>query len=66
MHTVTSRVTRPFRNSDDPDFQTPLQYIDNVVVSGGNGVIPEPESALLLAAALLGLATLRKRSRNRA
>ncbi len=66
MHTIAIRVTRPFRNSDDPDFQTPLQYIDNVVVSGGNGVIPEPESALLLAAALLGLATLRKRSRNRA
>ncbi len=66
MHTIAIRVTRPFRNSDDPDSQTPLQYIDNVVVSGGGEVIPEPESVLLLAAALLGLATLRKRSRNRA
>ncbi len=63
MHTIGIRVTRPFRNSDAPDTQTPLQYIDNVVVSG---VIPEPESVLLLAAALLGLAMLRKRSRYRA
>ncbi|MCZ6821556.1 MAG: PEP-CTERM sorting domain-containing protein [Deltaproteobacteria bacterium] len=65
MHTIAIRVTRPFRNSDDPDFQTPLQYVDNVELSG-NAVIPEPGSALLLAGALLGLATLRKRSRNRA
>ncbi len=60
-HLVAVRVTRP--RTAPP--ATPLQYVDNVELSGG-AVIPEPGSVLLLAGALLGLATLRKRSRNRA
>ncbi len=60
-HTVAIRVTRP--RTAPP--ATPLQYVDNVELSGG-AVVPEPGSVLLLAGALLGLATLRKRSRNRA
>ena len=60
-HLVAVRVTRP--RTAPP--ATPLQYVDNVELSGG-AVVPEPGSVLLLAGALLGLATLRKRSRNRA
>ncbi|TDJ03449.1 MAG: PEP-CTERM sorting domain-containing protein [Deltaproteobacteria bacterium] len=63
-HTIAIRITRPREISSNPP-ATPLQYVDNVELSG-NAVIPEPGSALLLAGALLGLATLRKRSRNRA
>ena len=64
-HLVAVRVTRPRETSSTPPSATPLQYVDNVELSG-SAVIPEPGSALLLAGALLGLATLRKRSRNRA
>ncbi len=63
-HSIAIRVTRPRQTLSDPP-ATPLQYVDNIELSGG-AVIPEPGSALLLAGALLGLATLRKRSRNRA
>ena len=63
-HTVAIQVTRTREASSNP-LETPLQYVDNVELSG-SAVIPEPGSALLLAGALLALATLRKRSRNRA
>ncbi len=63
-HSVAIQVTRPRQTSANPP-ETPLQYVDNVELSG-SAVIPEPGSALLLAGALLALATLRKRSRNRA
>ncbi len=64
-HLVAVRVTRPRETSSTPPSETPLQYVDNVELSG-SAVIPEPGSALLQAGALLGLATLRKNSRNRA
>ena len=59
-HTLTILVTRPFLRSDS----TPLQYIDNVVLTGS--AIPEPKTAALLAVGLLALAVLRSRQRVRA
>ncbi len=59
MHDLAIRVTRPRENLGG----TPLQYIDNIVISG-TSVIPEPQTAILLGVALLGLATLRSRQQD--
>ena len=58
MHDLAIRITRPRENLGGG--ATPLQYIDNIVVSA---VVPEPQTAILLGAALLGLAALRSRQR---
>jgi hypothetical protein len=55
-HDIAIRVTRPRENLGGG--ATPLQYIDNIVVTGN---IPEPQTVILLGAALLGLAALRSR-----
>jgi hypothetical protein len=57
-HDLAIRVTRPRENLGGG--ATPLQYIDNIVVMA---VVPEPQTAILLGAALLGLAALRSRHR---
>jgi hypothetical protein len=57
-HDIAIRITRPRENLGAG--ATPLQYIDNIVVSG-TSVVPEPQTAILLGAALLGLAALRSR-----
>jgi hypothetical protein len=57
-HDLAIRVTRPRENLGGG--ATPLQYIDNIVVMA---VVPEPQTAILLGAALLGLAALRSRQR---
>jgi hypothetical protein len=58
MHEIAILVTRPRENLGGA--ATPLQYIDNIVVTAN---IPEPQTAILLGAALLGLAALRSRQR---
>jgi hypothetical protein len=58
MHDIAIRVTRPRENLGGG--ATPLQYIDNIVVMAN---VPEPQTMILLGAALLGLAALRSRQR---
>jgi hypothetical protein len=58
VHEIAILITRPRENLGGA--ATPLQYIDNIVVSG---VIPEPQTVILLGTALLGLAALRSRQR---
>ena len=59
-HEVRLQMTRPFREGSP----TPLQFVDNVSLSGeAVDAIPEPGSITLLGLGLLGLARARRRHR---
>jgi len=65
MHDLAIDITRGSYYSTG-DYETPLQYISDIVVSGSGGTavsVPEPTSIAILGAGLLGLVVVRPRSR---